>query len=223
MKTELLKSTGQNEYLNSSLQSLVEKVYKEGIEKANEEAQQIIADAKQQSAELLKEAEQRVATIKEQSLNEVSRLRENLNSELHAVARQTVNTAKNELADVLSNKIASKGIDEALGEKEFLQKIILTVLQKWNTSDADLQFELLLNKIDEEQFRSFFEQRIKKELAANLDIVIEGKIKSGFRIGVKNESYHVDFSGEEFEKFFKGYLRGKTLEWIYGEKEADHE
>ncbi len=39
-----------NIYLNSNLQSLIEKVHNEGIEKANKEAQQIIAEAKRQSA-----------------------------------------------------------------------------------------------------------------------------------------------------------------------------
>ncbi len=37
-----------NDYLNPNLESLVKKVYDEGIEKAKEEAQQIIAEAKRQ-------------------------------------------------------------------------------------------------------------------------------------------------------------------------------
>ena len=212
-----------NDYLNPNLESLVKKVYDEGIEKAKEEAQQIIAEAKRQSAELLLQTEQQIAKMEEQSLNEVNRIRENLNSELKAVSQQVVSTVQNELADVISNRIVSKGIDEALSEKEFLQKIIFTVLQKWNAVDTNFQFELLLNKDDERQLQGFFEQRIKKELATEMEIVIENKIKSGFKIAVKNENYYVSFSGEEFENFFKGYLRKKTIEWIYGTKENNHE
>ena len=212
-----------NDYLNSNLQSLIAKVHDEGIEKANQEARQIIAEAKRQSDELLKETEQRIAKMEEQSGNEVKRIRENLNSELKAVAQQAVSTIQNELADVLSNRIVSKGIDDALSEKEFLQKIIFSVLQKWNAADTNFRFELLLNKEDEWQLREFFEQRIKKELATEMEIVIENKIKSGFKIAVKNENYYVSFSGEEFENFFKGYLRKKTIQWIYGTKENNHE
>ncbi|GAB2820929.1 hypothetical protein [Ferruginibacter profundus] len=212
-----------NDYLNPNLNSLVKQVYDEGIEKANKEAQQIIAEAKRQSDELLKETEQRIAGMEAQSANEVKRIRENLNSELKAVAQQTVNTIKDELAAVISNRIVSQGISETLNETTFLQKIILTVLQKWELADKDFQFELLLNKDDGQQLQDFFEQRIKKELATELEIVVENKIKSGFRIGVKNENYYVNFSGEEFENFFKGYLRKKTVEWIYGIKETIHE
>ncbi len=212
-----------NDYLNPNLKSLIQKLQDEGIEKANEEARQIIAEAKQHAAELLKEAEQRIAKMEAQSANEVKHIRENLNSELKAVAQQAVSTVQNELAVVISNRIVSKGIDEALSEKEFLQKIIFTVLQKWNAVDTNFQFELLLNKDDERQLQGFFEQRIKKELATEMEIVIENKIKSGFKIAVKNENYYVSFSGEEFENFFKGYLRKKTIEWIYGTKENSHE
>lgn len=212
-----------NDYLNTNLKSLIEKVHNEGIQKANEEAQQIIAQAKQQSAELLKEAEQRIAKMEEKSLNETTRIRENLNSELKAVAQQTVSTIKGELAAVITDRIVSQGISDAVSEKEFLQKIISTVLQKWDPADTNFQFELLLNKDDEAQLQDFFEQRIKKELGAEVEIVTENKIKSGFKIGVKNENYYVSFSDEDFESFFKGYLRKKTVEWIYGAKENGHE
>ena len=212
-----------NDYLNPDLKPLVDKVYNEGIKKAEEEAGKIIAEAKRQSSELLKETEERIVKMEAQSTEQMNRIRENLNSELKAVAQQAVSTVKNELSAVISNKIAAQGISEALNEKEFLQKIIFTVLQKWNPADTNLQFELLLNKDDEAQLKDFFEQRIKKELATELEIVIENKIKSGFRIGVKNENYYVSFTGEDFENLFKGYLRKKTTEWIYGTKETNHE
>lgn len=212
-----------NDYLNPNLKSLIAKVHDEGIEKANGEAQQIIAEAKQQAAGLLKEAEQRIAKMEAQSANEIKRIRESLNSELKAVAQQAISTVKNELANVISNGIVSKEIDAALSEKEFLQKIIFAVLQKWNPADTNFKFELLLNKDDEQQLKDFFEQRIKEELATEVEIVVDNKLKSGFKINVKNENYYVNFSDKEFEDFFKSYLRKKTIEWIYGTKENSHE
>ena len=205
-----------NDYLNTGLTTLIEKVHNEGIQKANEEAQQIIAEAKRQSAELMKETEQHIAKMKENSLNEINRIRENLNNEMKTVGQQAVSTVKNELAAIITNRIKLPEISETLQEKEFLQQIILTVLQKWNPADTNFKLELLLNKNDETQLQDFFEQRIKKELGDGIEIIVENKIKSGFKIGVKNENYYVSFSDEDFENFFKGYLRKKTLEWIYG-------
>ena len=212
-----------DDYLNINLKTLIEKVHDEGIEKAKGEAEHIIDEAKQQSAQLLKDAEQRIAKMEDKSLNEVNRIRENLNSELKAVAQQSISTIKSELAAVISSGVASQGISEVLHEKEFLQNLILTVLQKWNVSDSHFQLELLLNETDQAQLKDFFEEKIKKELAIELEIVINNKIKSGFKIAVKNENYCVSFSDEDFKNFFDSYLRKKTLEWIYGIKGNEHE
>ena len=212
-----------DDYLNINLKSLIEKVHNEGIEKAKGEAEHLIDEAKQQSAQLLKEAEQRIAKMEDKSLNEVNRIRENLNSELKAVTQQSISTIKSELAAVISSGVTSQGISEVLHEKEFLQNIILTVLQKWNVADNHFQLELLLNETDQAQLKDFFEEKIKKELATEIEIIIDNKIKSGFKIAVKNENYYVSFSDEDFKIFFDSYLRKKTLEWIYGTKENEHE
>ncbi|WP_143822990.1 hypothetical protein [Mucilaginibacter sp. MD40] len=211
-----------NDYLNADLKPLVEKVYQEGVKKAKDEAEQIIEAAKRQAEELLKKAEQQIARLEERSLAETNRVSQNLKSELKAVAGQTISAVKTELAAVITKKTSVREINDALADKEFLQKIISDVLRKWDPSDDQFQFELLLNKDDEARLKEFFEQRIKKELSAGIDITIDNKIKSGFKIGVKNEDYYVDFSGGEFEEFFKGYLRKSTLEWIYGTKENEH-
>ena len=89
------------------------KVHDEGIEKANEEAQQIIAAAKQQSAELIKKAEESIAKMEAQASDEVKRRHESLNSELKAVAQQSISSIKNELAAVTSVEHISQGISDA--------------------------------------------------------------------------------------------------------------
>ena len=96
-------------------------------------------------------------------------------------------------------------------------------MQKWNPVENNLRFELLLNKEDELQLKDFVDQRIKKELAIELEIVVENKIKSGFKIGIKSENYYVSFSDEEFENFFKSYLRERTIEWVYLTKKGANE
>ena len=40
---------------------------------------------------------------------------------------------------------------------------------------------------------------------------------------MKKEHYYVSFCDEDFEAFFKSYLRKKTVDWIYGIKQDDHE
>ena len=212
-----------NDYLNQNLNTLVDKLNNEGIEKAKDQALQIITEAQRQASVLIEEAKKHISYMETQSLAEMTHKRDNVNSELKSAAQQTVHSIKNELISVISNKIAFQGINESLNDKEFLQKIIFTVLQKWNPVENNLRFELLLNKEDELQLKDFVDQRIKKELAIELEIVVENKIKSGFKIGIKSENYYVSFSDEEFENFFKSYLRERTIEWVYLTKKGANE
>lgn len=209
-----------NDYLNPNIKTLVTKLYEEGIETANKQAQVIIADAQQQAADILEKAKLRIAKMEENALIEINHKKESLNSELKAAAQQTVVTIKNTLATIVTDKIMPPDVSKALSEKEFLQKIILAVLQKWN-ADNNCQLELLLNKKDEAQLKDFFEQRIKKEFTPGFEVIIDDRIKSGFKIAVKNENYYVNFSDAAFEDFFKSFLRKKTLEWIYQNNENE--
>ena len=212
-----------NDYLNQNLNTLVDKLNNEGIEKAKDQALQIITEAQRQASVLIEEAKKHISSMETQSLAEMTHKRDNVNSELKSAAQQTIHSIKNELISVISNKIAFQGIKEALSNKEFLQKIIFTVVQKWNPVENNLRFELLVNKEDELQLKDFVDQRIKKELSIELEIVVENKIKSGFKIGIKSENYYVSFSDEEFENFFKSYLRERTIEWVYSTKKSVNE
>ncbi len=53
-----------NDYLNSNLKSLIAKVHDEGIEKANEEAQQVIAQAKRRSPSYRDTSVLKIITLK---------------------------------------------------------------------------------------------------------------------------------------------------------------
>jgi len=212
-----------NEYLNPNIKKLVTKLYDEGIVTANKRAEQIISDAQQQAAELLEKMKQHISKMEAESLSEINHKKESLNSELKAAAQQTVVNIKNTLAAVTTDKIMTRCIDEALSETGFLQKIILTVLQRWNPLDNNFQFELMLNNKDEVQLKDFFEEKIKKEFAPGFEVVIDDRIKSGFKIAVKNENYYVNFNDAAFEEFFKSFLRKKTVEWIYKNETNENE
>lgn len=204
-----------NEFLNPDVQPLVDKIYEEGVQKANEQAKQIIAEAQKKASELIEGAKEHIRQLEAQSLKEQNDKRHSLNLEMRAVSKQVIGATKNELAQVVTDRISGTGIREALSEKEFLQKMIVTVLQKWEPNAPKFQIETFLNKEEEIQLKDFFEQRMKTEMTAEIEIVIDNKIKSGFKLGIKNENYYVSFCDEDFENFFKSFLRKKTNQWIY--------
>ncbi|HVU96845.1 MAG TPA: hypothetical protein VHE34_16565 [Puia sp.] len=212
-----------SDYLNPDVQSLIDKVYNEGIERANGQAQQIISDAQQAASGLMEEAKRRIQAMEAEALKEMEHKRNSLDSELKTAAKQVLSNIKNELGETLSTKIVTQGLGEAISDGEFLQKMISIVLQRWDPADARLDLDLLVSPEEGRQLRGFFEQRIKKEWTGEIEIIVDKKINSGFKINMKKEHYYVSFCDEDFEAFFKSYLRKKTVDWIYGIKQDDHE
>ena len=98
-----------SDYLNPDVQSLIDKVYNEGIERANGQAQQIISDAQQAASGLMEEAKRRIQAMEAEALKEMEHKRNSLDSELKTAAKQVLSNIKNELGETLSTKIVTQG------------------------------------------------------------------------------------------------------------------
>ena len=79
--------------MENKIQELTDKIYREGVEKGNEEAQKIVENAQ-------KEADSIVAAARKSA----DELAENTKSELKLFAGQAVNALKSEIATLILNK-----------------------------------------------------------------------------------------------------------------------
>lgn len=205
-------------YLNPNIETLISQLYNEGVVTARQQADQIISEAKEKAAKLMEEANQRIAALEESSAIKIKKQKESVLTELKVAARETISTIKSELANVIATRVELDNVTVALKDVDLLKKIIYMVIENWSIESKN-QFEILVNKEDESLLQDFFEKKIRKELSNELEVIIDNRIKSGFKIVNKDEGYYVSFTDEDFEKFFCSYLRNKTIELIYTNKE----
>ena len=71
--------------MDTKIQELTDKIYKEGVEKGNEEAGRIIADANAQKQAILTEAEAEAKRIVAQAEKQAAELKKNTEAELKIV------------------------------------------------------------------------------------------------------------------------------------------
>ena len=83
--------------MDTKIQELTDKIYKEGEEKGNEEAGRIIADAKAQKQAILTEAEAEAKRIVAQAEKQAAELKKNTEAELKLFATQSVEALKSEV------------------------------------------------------------------------------------------------------------------------------
>jgi V/A-type H+/Na+-transporting ATPase subunit E len=56
-------------------------------------------------------------------------------------------------------------------------------------------------------------------LKKGLEITFTDKFKGGFKIGPKDGGYLISLTDEDFDNFFRAYLRPKLIEMLYSKQE----
>ncbi|HPK05964.1 MAG TPA: hypothetical protein PK908_08715 [Bacteroidales bacterium] len=203
--------------MESKLQELTSKIYNEGIEKANKEAAAIVENARKEAEAILENAKKEALALKEQSKNESEELRKNVANEVTMSARQSILAIKQQITNLVVSRLVHEPVKSAVSDKDFVKKIIETVIRNWDPkSSAAFDLALTLPKEDEKTLGNHFAQKTNELLKGGLDVQFDDKLSSGFRIGPGDKSFLLSFTDEDFENFFKNYLRPRTTKLLYG-------
>ena len=105
--------------MDTKIQELTDKIYKEGVEKGNEEAGRIIADANAQKQAILTEAEAEAKRIVAQAEKQAAELKKNTEAELKLFATQSVEALKSDKEKLNIAKITfTSGVNAGSAEFE---------------------------------------------------------------------------------------------------------
>jgi V/A-type H+/Na+-transporting ATPase subunit E len=204
--------------MEKKLQELTEKIYAEGVGKANDEAAKIISSAKSEAEQLLKKATQDAETIRLKAQKEAEDYKNSTMSELQMAARQALSSLKQQVGTLITVK-STESVKESFAEKSFVQNLIAKALGNWSLEKSEnFDLAVILPKSDEEAMQTFFKNSQLDLLNKGLVLNFSDKIKAGFKIGPKDGSYLISFTDEDFVSFFRSYLRGKTAELLFGGK-----
>lgn len=199
--------------MESKLQELTQKIYSEGIEKAKVDADFIIQEAQKNAEIIIKKAQQEASDILLKANNNAAELKRNAESEIRMASRQAISKLKQQIMDIIAAKVVETPVREAIKDKEFVGSVILKVTSAFNNN-----VELVLPQADKDQLSKYFNDRTLSELNRSVDISFDGNIKSGFKISPKGGNYTVSFTDEDFAGFFKGFMRPRTIQLVFGEE-----
>jgi len=203
--------------MESKLQELTSRIYSEGIEKANKEAAAIIENARKEAEKILENAKKEAEKLQETTRHETEELRKNVSNEVQMSARQSIAAIKQQITGLITASLVKEPVKAALADKEFVKKIIETVVKNWDPKSGEgIDLALVLPKEDEKSLGSYFESKTHELLKGGLKVEFDDKLSGGFRIGPGDKSYVLSFTEEDFENFFKNYLRPRTTKLLYG-------
>ncbi len=202
--------------MENKLQELTQKLYNEGVEKAKAEAEKVLAEAKSEAEKIKQEAEKEAKEIIASAEQKSAEIKKNVDAELNLAAKQAVRTTKQKITDMIVSKVIDEPVKKAFDDEKFVKEVIESVVKNWNPQKSEtIDLSVLLPADLEKEFSKYFAAKSGKELNTNLELSFSDTIKGGFKVGPADGSYKISFSEEDFENFFKSYLRPKTIEMLY--------
>lgn len=196
--------------MDTKIQELTEKIYQEGVEKGNEEAARIIAEAEARKKVLIEEAEAKAKEIVASAEKQANELKKNTEAELKLFAAQSVEALKSEVTNLITGKVVSENVKAVAADPAFMQKVILELVKSWPSQE-----NLVIQSANAEALKKYFLSNAKDLLNKGVTIEqVSGK-KTSFSIMPADGSYKVSFGEDEFVEFFKEFLRPQLVEALF--------
>jgi V/A-type H+-transporting ATPase subunit E len=205
--------------MENKLQELTQKLYTVGVEKAKNEAEIIIADAQKKADLIIKDAKTEAEIIIDNAKKESAELKKKTESELKLSSKQVIATVKSQITNLVVQDLLSKDLEKNLADNDFMKTILELMVKKWQPDDAhSTDLQIILPQEKKDNFNKYIRDKINHLLAKGLTVNFEDNFKSGFKIAPKDNSYIINFAQEDFDNFFKTYLRAQTANLLYGEE-----
>lgn len=193
-----------------NLSELTDKIYAEGVEKGNAEAKQIVENANAKAAEIIAAAEKKAASILADAEHKSADLDKKTRAELKLYAEQSVNAVKTEIANLLSDKIASDSVKAATADAKFMQGLIAKLAEQMCKEG-----EVVIETKDAEELKKYFAANAKGLLDKGVKIAEVKGIKTDFTIQPAKGGYKLAFGDAEFIAYFKEMLRPQLVEELF--------
>lgn len=202
--------------MQSKLQELTDKLYSEGVQKANQEAELILDKARQEADKIVKEAKQQAVKQAEEADKQAAETQRNVEAEIKLASQQAIATLRQKIGNSLTVSMVEPTLKEVFSDKNYIQGLISKVVEGWSQT-GNFDMNIMLPEADKAEMEKMVKNSFASEISKGLTFEFDSAIKSGFKVGPKDGSYKVSFTEADFGNFFKSFLRPKTNQLLFEE------
>ena len=190
--------------MSSELQSLLEKIQRDGVEKANAEAAEITARAKEEAALIVKKAKEDAAAEKARSEAEQKAYAERASETIRQAARDTILEVENAVRKLLE-KVLLDNVNEAMSSPEAVKPLVIDAISA-----------LAAGKEAEVSANAKLADALRAELAAsgNVKVVTDEMTEKGFSVKLDSGRIEHDFKGATIAAALAKRLRPALAELV---------
>ena len=197
----------------SDLQSLLDKINVDGVQKAQAKYDTIIAEAQAKAESIIKEANEEAACIKNKAQAEADALTNRANSAIAQAARDVIRGLKAELETRLL-RVTANATAQAFSP-EFMASLIKEIANKF-TSDVDGNLSIITSVKDVAALEAALKNALAADLVNNTNVLGSTELAGGLEVSVKDGQLYFDFTVEAVTALVKEYVGPRLAQLLEG-------
>lgn len=191
------------------LQSLLDRIQSEGIDKTRKEGDQLIADAKDKAATIIKEAEEKAAAAKAKADQEATAFEARGIKALEQASRDLIITVGTEV-----NKVFAGIVGKALDTQYDAQIIGKMLIELAKADAAGKDFSAAVSTADKDALMAFARSEFTQQTKAGLEIAADSEVLKGFKVTMKGDDAYSDYSKDAIAESLMSFLRPQLAEMV---------
>jgi V/A-type H+-transporting ATPase subunit E len=193
------------------LQELIDKIKKDGIQSASEEASRLKTLAEGDAKRVVEAAQKEAADIVARARADAERLEKAGIAAIGQASRNLILAVKGEIQGLLDKIVARE--TAAAYNAEVLKAALPEILKNWAAKSGD-SLDILLPEAQLASLEGFFHQSLAAELKAGTELKSARNLGAGFRVANRDGSAYYDFSAEAVADLLSAYLNPRLAEIV---------
>lgn len=207
--------------MNNKIKELTETIYNEGVTKAREQADNILADAQKKAEKIVATSEEQAKAILTEAKEETERINNSLRAELQAVSEQVVEITRQEIKNIVAAKASEDLARQLTDDSVFLKDLMLEIAKGWRANGANGSHpEMLIPEESAARIEKLLKAKASDVLASGVKIKPVPGLKDGFSVVNEGEGFKMSFTAEDFQTFFTALMKPKIREFLFSQENS---
>lgn len=198
------------------LQELIDKIKKDGVEVAENEAEAILEKAKAEAEQIVADAKAQADKIMLNAKTENERMVKSSEDAIRQAGRNLLISFRESVAREL-HAVTSEKVSAAYASDAFVD-LIIKVVEAW-AEKPDEELSVVLNRADLESLEEALLSGLKSKMLSGVTLKANDNFDGGFRIAVNEGKAYYDYSTEAVVEMLSSYLSPRVTELL---KEAEN-
>ncbi len=197
--------------MSVQLSELIEKIKKEGLEAAEQEAAAVRKRAEEQAARIVEEARAQADSLLERARAEALRFEQTGREGVRQAGRDVLLNLRKELETLFTTMLRARVAGALQGDA--VKEALASLFRNWR-SDAELSHEVLVPQASWDAMRDALLTALADQIRHGLVVRPSGSIHAGFRVAEKDGRAYFDFTDASLAEFLMEHLNARLAECL---------